>query len=258
MMAAAALVTRLVPAIMPFTMMMPTRMVFSVMAATAFITLLMPTIKSFTKMVPTFMASTMMVFMMIAACVRIIFQRSSREGLGSLVCRSPDTCIELDARVCQCHLRSHTDPATDQGVDFRGLKETSQSAVPAAVCVDNLFSHNAPVFHIIELELLGMTEMLEDFSVFICDRNSHSNASFLHNVDLDFNRRILTATACDQQPFPVYQRVSHFSPGVFIDGCDGCTGNVHPDCACFLCQAFAVHKPQCFVLVDSHENSPGF
>ncbi len=86
MMAAAAFITLLMPALMPFAIVVAAIVVFSVMAAAAFIILLMPTIQSFTMMVPTFMALSVMVFVMIAVRVRIIFQRSFHEGLCGLVC----------------------------------------------------------------------------------------------------------------------------------------------------------------------------
>ena len=84
MMAAAAFVTLLVPAIMAFSMMMSTLMAFSVM---------MSTLMAFSVMMSTVMAFSVMVPVMIAARFRIVFQRAFRESSCSLVCRTLDTGI---------------------------------------------------------------------------------------------------------------------------------------------------------------------
>ena len=59
---------------------------------------------------------------------------------------------------------------------------TSQRAVAAAPGVDDGGGDDAAVLNVIELELRGSAEMLEDLSVFIGYCNSHDYASFLSYV----------------------------------------------------------------------------
>ena len=139
----------------------------------------------------------MMVAMMIAMRIRIVFQVTFRECLCRSVRGSLHTGVKLNARVGQRHLGTHTNPAADQSVDFGCLQETGQCAVAASVSVYNLFADDFPIRHVIHLELFGMTEMLEDLSIIVCDCDSHRTASFLHDFLIEFNWFIFTASACD-------------------------------------------------------------
>ena len=114
-----------------------------------------------------------MLTMMIATGIRIIRQRSGSERLCRRIRRTLHAGIESDASVSQRHLRTHTDPAANQSVNFCSLQETGKRAVAAAVGIHDLFSDDLSVFNIIQLELLGMSEMLKDRSVFISHCDSH-------------------------------------------------------------------------------------
>ena len=94
-------------------------------------------------------------------------------GLCRRVGRSLNTGVELDPRVSQRHLRAHSNAAADQGVHFCRLQESGQRSVSAAVGIHYLFVYDLTLFHIIQLELFGMSEMLKDLSVFKSNCDSH-------------------------------------------------------------------------------------
>ena len=110
----------------------------------------------------------------------------------------------------------------------------------AAVCADNLFCDYFSILNIVNLELFGMTEVLEDLSVFVSDCDSHYIASFLHDFLIDFNRFIFTAPACNQQSLPMNESIRDLFSRAFIDRGNRGSGNVHPNGAGFLGESFVI------------------
>ena len=100
-------------------------------------------------------AITIMMLMVITMCIRIIFQMALCQSLRCLIGIALNSGIQLDASICQSHLSANPDASADQSI------------------------HNLSILCIIELELCRMAEVLEDFSVFISDCDSHCAASFL-------------------------------------------------------------------------------
>ena len=145
------------------------------MLAAARVTLLVAALMTFAVMVAAFVALAMMVtavvtfpvvVMVIAACVGIVGKISPGKGLCRFVSGALHTAVELDPGIGKGHLCAHSDPTADQSVHFRRLQEASQSAVAAAVGINDLFFDDFPVFNVIQFEVFGMAEMLEDFSIF--------------------------------------------------------------------------------------------
>ena len=137
--------------------------------------------------VPMFVVMTaipvfMVMVVVIAMGVRVESQRSLRERPCRLVRVSLHAGVELDADVGQRHLRAHADAAANQRVDLGRLQKSGQRSVATPVGINDLRSRKLSVFHIVQLELLGVTEMLKDLSVLISNRDSHCNSSFLHNI----------------------------------------------------------------------------
>ena len=85
----------------------------------------------------------------------------------------------------------------------------------ASVRRDDPFPDNLSVRHVVELELLRMSEMLKDFSVFIGDRDSHGILSFLRNLirNLVFQR---VAPAPDAKLPAVNKGFGDLAAGVFV------------------------------------------
>ena len=142
------------------------------MTAAAFITVMVTAFMSFTMMTA-FMPLAVMMAVVIAPGVGIIFQRSCGKSLCCSIRCPLNTGIEPDPGISQSHLSAHADPAADQSIHLRRLQETGQSAMPASVGIYNLFSDNIPGLNIVKLKLFGMSEMLENLSVFISDCDSH-------------------------------------------------------------------------------------
>ena len=117
--------------------------------------------------------AVVVVGMMIAMRIRVVFQRPGGKGPCRGIRRALDTGVEFDSRIGQRHPGAHADAAADQSVHFGRVQETGQRAVAAAVGVDDLFSHDGSILGIVQLELRGMPEMLEHFSVFVSDCDSH-------------------------------------------------------------------------------------
>ena len=113
----------------------------------------------------------------------------------------------------------------------------------ASVGVNNLLTYNFSIFDIVQLELFCMAKVLEDFSVFVCDCDSHGMCSFLNDFLIDLDRFKFTMSACDQQPFPVHKGVGNLFPCTVIDGRYRGPGNVHPGGTGFLGKAFIIQKP---------------
>ncbi len=189
----------------------------------------------------------------IAYGLRVVLERAGSKGAGRSVCRACDAAIERDAGLSERHLGTHADAAADQRIHLCGLQETGQGTVSAAVGIHNLFPDNGSVLHIIELELLGASEVLKDVSVFIGCCNSHVVMSFLHHGFARVHRETVTAPA-NLKGFPVDQRIGQFFSGRVIDGCDGGTGHTHPRGTRFLRQSQMIQQPNGFVFIQAHDN----
>ena len=114
----------------------------------------------------------------VTADIGIEFQLALHQRLGCRIRIAGYTAIELDTRCCQRSLGTAADAAADQHLCIQGSQNTGQSAVAAAAGIHNGGRHNFPVLHIVNLELFGVAEMLEDFTVCVSYRDSHNMISF--------------------------------------------------------------------------------
>ena len=162
----------------------PCRCLLPMMAAAAVVTLLMAAVKTFPVMMAAFMFfSVMMVAvvffpvmmpMVVAPGVGIIFQRSLRKSFCGGICSTLDSGIKCDSRIRKRCLRSHADSSADQRIRFYCLQEARKGTVSASVGINDLLIYDLSAFDVIQLELLGVSEMLEDLPVVICDCYSHA------------------------------------------------------------------------------------
>ena len=123
--------------------------------------------------------AVMMMSVVITVRVGIIFQISFGERFRRFVSRTLDSSIKFDSGIGECHLRTHSDPTADQGVHFCCLQKTGQCTMSASVGVYDLLIYDLSILNIVQLELLRVAEVLEDFSVFIGYCDSHGICSFL-------------------------------------------------------------------------------
>ena len=76
--------------------------------------------------------------MVIAVGIRIILQISFGKCFRCFISRTLDYAIKLDSGIGERHLRTHSDPAADQGIRLCCLQETGQRTVPTSVGVYDL------------------------------------------------------------------------------------------------------------------------
>ena len=254
-MTAAALVALLMAAVEAFSVMVSALVVFTVMMAAAFIAVMVTAFMAFAMVMPTVVTFSVMMAMVVALGIRIIFQRSIRKGFRGSIRRSLNACVKLDPDIRKRRLRTHTNASADQGVSLHRLQEACKGAMAASVGIHDLLIDDLTLINIIQLKLLGMTEVLEDFSVFVCDCDSHGIRSFLNDYLIDLDRFKFTVSACDQQPFPVHKGVGDLFSRTVINGRYGRPGYVHPGGAGFLGKPLVIQKPQRLKFVHGHLNA---
>lgn len=115
----------------------------------------------------------MIVVMMVAPYVGIISQLTLEQGFNSGIGTAGYATKKLHTGSCQRHLGAAADSAADQHIGFQGSQNTRQSTVAAAVGIHDLRGQDLAVLNIVDLELLGVTKVLKDISIFISDCDSH-------------------------------------------------------------------------------------
>ena len=133
---------------------------------------MMPAAMTLAVMVAAVMARAVVV-MVVACRVGVVCQRTLRQRLCRCVRAAGNARIEPNPSLGQRLLGTHADAAADQRVHLSRLQKARQRAVAAAVGADDLLADDHAVFHIVELELLRVSEVLKDLSVFIGYRDSH-------------------------------------------------------------------------------------
>ncbi len=176
----------------------------SVMTQAPGIAFMMATARALTMMTAALVAFPVVMVVMVALGIGIKHERTFSKRFCGFVCGALHSGVEPDPRVRKRHLRPHADAAADQGIRFYRLQETRKCAVSASVGINGLLIHDPAVFDVIELELLSVTEVLEDLSVFVCNCDSHAVCSFLDDCLIDPDRFVFKVPARDQQSFPVH------------------------------------------------------
>ena len=112
-------------------------------------------------------AFAVVMFMMVAFHVGVIVEHSAGKALCRLVRVSLNAAEKPDARLRQRRFCAAADAAADKRVDIQRRKKSRKRAVSAAVGVYYLSAGDFSVLNTVDLEPLGMSEVLEDLSVFI-------------------------------------------------------------------------------------------
>ena len=119
------------------------------------------------------MAFAVVMVMMVALNVGIKAQIASQEVCDRCIGVTAAAAVKLNTGLGQSHLGAATDTAADQNICIECAQNTCQSAVAAAIGVYYFGSDDVAILHFVNLELLGVTEMLEDHTVSISNCNSH-------------------------------------------------------------------------------------
>ena len=134
-----------------------------VMTAAAFVAFLVAALVAF----------AVMMVVVVALSIRIEIQTSTDKGFYCFVCITAYAAIQLDASLCQSHLRTAADAAANKDICIQRRKESGQGTVSAAVGVKNFCVYDFAVLYLVKLKLCGMTEVLKDLTVFIGYCNFH-------------------------------------------------------------------------------------
>ena len=116
-------------------------------------------------MIPAGMPLLMMV--VAAMDVRIIRQITGQIRLDGLIRRSGYPAEQLDFSLFQGGLGSAPDPTTNQDIHAGLRQKSGQGPVALPLGVHDLTANNLPIFHIIEFELLRVSEMLKNHAILI-------------------------------------------------------------------------------------------
>jgi hypothetical protein len=243
-MAPAAFVTLLMATVETFSVMMPALVAISVMVA-AFMT--------FAMVMPAFVTLIMIVTVVVAFSIGVIIQLPGSQRLYSRISRTGNTAVQLDPSLGQRVLRAHADTAANQRIYLCGFQKSCESTMTASVGGNDLLRNDPAILHIEKLELLGVSKVLEDLSVFISNCDSHTVRPFLNNMIGSLIIELIIS-ASNQEPLSIYQCFRHFPACAFIDGCYGGAGNAHPFCALLLGHSFAVEKTNGFKLIQAQYN----
>lgn len=119
-----------------------------------------------------------MVVVMITPDIGVEIQLTCCQCFCCCISAAGNTTVKPDTRIAECHLRTATDAAADQGIHLQGAQNTCQCTMAAAVCVYHFGRYNFSVFHIVDFELFGVAEVLKYTSVFISDCDSHNILNF--------------------------------------------------------------------------------
>ena len=205
----------------------------------------------------------MVMTMVIALDIGIVYQLTGNQSFHGCVRAAGYAAEQANAGCCQCHLRAAADAAADESICFQRGQHTGEGTVTASCGVHNFGTQNFAVLDIIDLELAGMTKMLENVSVFVCYSNSHKIFSFrlfVNSVDLMFEAGragavgIFTAaktvvTSADQQGTAFHKGIGDFLTRTGIDLLNRGAGNLHKRAALLLGITLMVDETNGFVFV---------
>ena len=124
-------------------------------------------------------ALAVLVIMVVTVHIRVIAEISSDECIDRCICVPADPTEKTDTDLGECHLCTTTDAATDQCIDTELHQEACQCAVATAIRIHYFCTNDFAVCDIVDLKLCGMSEVLENLSVFIGYCNSHDDISFM-------------------------------------------------------------------------------
>ena len=114
--------------------------------------------------------------------VGVIIQAPGQQGVHLGVGVAGGAGEKLDARLGQGVAGSAADAPADESLHPVGSQEAGQGPVAAAIGVYHLGGHDLPILHLVNLELLRVSEVLKYLTIFISNRKFHLISLLLHSV----------------------------------------------------------------------------
>ena len=127
---------------------------------------------------------SVMVVMVAALDIGIIAKISGQEVCNRCIRITANTAVKLDTGLLESHPGTAADAAADQHIRIQAGQKTCQSTVAAAAGVHHFGCNHNIVFHFVYLELLGVTEVLEDQTVSVSNCDSHDTFAPLSEIPL--------------------------------------------------------------------------
>ena len=116
----------------------------------------------------------MLVVVVIAADIWIVGESAGQQSVYRSISIAAYASVEPDTGFRQSHLSTASDAAADQRIDAMLHQKAGQRTVAAAIGVNDFGMSDFAVQDFVKLELLGMSEMLKNLSVFIGNCDFHS------------------------------------------------------------------------------------
>ena len=110
-----------------------------------------------------------------AAHILLIGEVPRKEGLHRIICPAAAAAKEPDAGIRKGHLGTAPDTAADHRRDILFLQKVSQRFVSDGSGGADLAVFDLTVLYRIDLEILTLSEVLEDISVIVCNCNTHTS-----------------------------------------------------------------------------------
>ena len=211
--------------------------------------------------------------MVVTVNIGIVAQISAEQCAHRCVSVPADTAVELDARFGQSCLRTAADASANQSVHAVLHQEACQCAVTAAVGVNDFRMDDFAVRSFINLELLGVAEMLKDLTVLIGNCNFHNGISFAFFVGFFCGGSLRPAAAAavgcllssadavvspsDVQRLPVDKTRCDLAPCAFVNLLHGRAGNVYLRGTLLVGLLLQVNQPNDLVLVQRQQDRLG-
>ena len=144
---------------------------YSPLIATSVITAIMRSAAVTTAGVSFF---TMFVVVVIASNLGIEVQLIRKQCVNRIVARTADTAVKLDACLRKSHLCATADTSADENVSADDCQKSRKCSVSLSVGIDYFKGYDRIILNLINLELLRVTEMLKDLSVFVSNCYFHA------------------------------------------------------------------------------------
>ena len=144
-----------------------------------------------------------------------------------------------------------------------GGQEACQSTVAAAHGIHHSGSAHSAIHHIVDLELSGVAEVLEDGSVFVSNCNSHGIGSFLVQFEIpaaagngagggSIAKAVIAAG--DDQSLSLHHHPGKLAPGGLVDLRHRGAGDLHPLRALAVGQALQIHQADGLIFVQGQRH----
>ncbi len=127
-------------------------------------------------------AVSMLVIVVVASDVGVIAEITRKQCLDSRVAGAYDTAKQTNACLRESHLRTAANTTADQNISIQTCKDGSKRTMSLSVRVYHSGGNDLSILNVVNLERLGVTEMLKDLFVFISNCNSHNNSPFLYKI----------------------------------------------------------------------------